>query len=83
MDEIAHLWLSIANYQAYRKDDPACDVLPMNHPLVRMQNVITEQLPHLIATGIAHGWNVKTLATIQNALTAAIKDERGGKDIQL
>lgn len=85
MDEVAHLWLAIANYQAYRRSDPndKVGVLWMEHPLVRLQNVVTEKLPHLIATGIAHGWDVRKLAEIQNALTSAIRDEQDGAEFQL
>ena len=72
-DQISHLFMGIANLQAYRHADPeeGIDILPDSHPLVQMQEMIISQLEPLIAIGIVRGWNVAGLLEIKEAIAGA------------
>jgi len=80
--QMAHVWMAIANFQAYRATDPdeTVRVLGPGHPLVRLQSVITEKLPFLISEGIQHGWDVKDLITIQEQIVIATESALAEED---
>ncbi len=66
-----HLWISIANYQAYRDNDPdpEIEVLPPNHPLMRIQHTINGMLDQLISDGMKGGFYIAPLLEIKQILT--------------
>jgi hypothetical protein len=78
--QIFHLWMSIANYQAYRAADPDPEIEPMetNHPLIRIQHTIQGMLDQLIAQGMQGGFYIAPLVEIKKILTEASESNGDG-----